>query len=106
MKRAPLAIALIAVGMLLVILYTQVTLFVIQPIGALPEGVTLVITRGQKLNFVDSADALCQREMGGVNLLCRAAVIGAVSKNANILVRLPYSQTLYEISTGGKIYDK
>jgi hypothetical protein len=78
-----------------------ITIFVVQPIGALPEGRTVVIARLTKLNFIDSADAFC-----GVSLLCRAAVLGKVTKEASILLRLPYSATLYQISTGGKHYDR
>lgn len=44
--------------------------------------------------------------MGGVSLLCRAAVLGAVAKNSTILLRLPYSETLYLISTGGHVYER
>jgi hypothetical protein len=83
-----------------------VTIFVIQPIGALPEGRTIIVSRLTKLHFIDSPDALCEREMGGVNLLCRAMVAGRVAQEATIIARLPYSSTLYGISTGGKYYDR
>lgn len=83
-----------------------VTIFVIQPIGALPEGRTVVITRLTNLNFIDSADAFCDRKMGGVSLLCRGAVLGRVGQEAKILLRLPYSETLYGISTGGKSFSR
>lgn len=82
-----------------------VTLFVVQPIGALPEGRTVVIYRLNNLNFVDSADAFCARKMGGVSLLCRGIVIGQVAKQDNIIARLPYSKALYDISTGGVSYE-
>jgi hypothetical protein len=83
-----------------------ITIFVIQPIGALPDGRTLVITRLTNLYFIDSADAFCDRKMGGVSLLCRAAVLGRVAKETSILLRLPYSETLYRISTGGKSFGR
>lgn len=51
------------------------TIFVIQPIGALPEGRTLVISRLNTLNFIDSADAWCDRKLGGVSLLCRMSAL-------------------------------
>lgn len=85
---------------------TQVTIFVIQPLGALPEGRTIVIPRGERMQFIDSADAVCEREQGGVNLLCRGMVLAAIGKNDNVLLRLPYSETLYLHSTGGKTYGK
>lgn len=99
-------VALIAVAFVAIFMYTQLTLFVIQPLGAIPEGRTLVIWRTGKLKFIDSADGVCVREMGGLSLLCRMAVLGAVAKNSTILVRLPYSETLYLISTGGKKYER
>ncbi|TWB62224.1 hypothetical protein FBZ92_105159 [Nitrospirillum viridazoti] len=88
------------------ILYTQISIFVVQPIGSLPEGRTLVISRLNKMNFVDSADAMCARIQGGVNLLCRGMVLGTIVKNSTIYLRLPYSEWLYGISTDGKKYDR
>lgn len=102
-KKAAIFLAILAV---LLIIYTQITLFVIPPIGALPEGKTIVITRLNKTEFIDSPDAMCERIQGGVSLLCRGMVMGAVANNATILVRLPYSSWLYSISTGGKSYDR
>ena len=58
------------------------------------------------MNFIDSADAVCDRKLGGVSLLCRAAVLGRVTKESSIILRLPYSETLYSISTGGKSYSR
>ena len=56
--------------------YFFLTVFVIQAIGALPEGRTLVTARVGKIRFLDSADAICEREMGGVSLLCRSMMMG------------------------------
>ena len=83
-----------------------VTIFVIQPIGAVPQGRTLIITRLNTMQFIDSADAWCERRAGGVSLLCRGAVMARVADQASILGRLPYSETLYKISTEGKSYDR
>ena len=85
---------------------TQFTLFVVQPIGAIPDGRTLLIGRLAGSNFVDSPDAMCERIQDGVSLLCRGMVMGQVGKNATIYLRLPYSETLYMWSTGGKTYDR
>lgn len=90
----------------LIIAAQFLTIFVIQPIAAVPDGRTVIITRLTTLNFVDSADAVCERKLGGVSLLCRGAVMGRVAKESRILLRLPYSETLYSISTGGKSYDR
>lgn len=85
---------------------TQITLFVVQPIGAVPEGRTVVLKRLEGLRFIDSADAYCEREAGGVSLLCRAAVLGKVATEDNILLRLPYSEALYLWSTDGRTYGR
>lgn len=105
-KKKPkdwLWVLLILAGLLA---YTQLTIFVIQPIGALPEGRTVVMLRMNKTEFVDSPDAICEREMGGVSLLCRGMMAAGIVSKATILARLPYSSTLYQISTGGKTYEK
>src|SRR5690349_20359507 len=85
--------------------YTQRMLFVVQPIGANPDGVTLVIWRREGTNFIDSADAICERKMSKVNLICRGAVLSAIAKG-EILLRLPYWEALYSISTGGVHYER
>ena len=90
------------------VIYTQITIFVVQPLGAVPEGRTLILWRRQKTNFIDSADAFCAREMGGVSLLCRVGVLGGIARDEGkgILLRMPYSESLYLISTGGVTYEK
>lgn len=99
-------VMLIVLAVTFIVIYTQITLFVIPPIGALPEGRTIVITRLNKTEFIDSPDAMCERIQGGVSLLCRGVVMGAVVDKATILARLPYSSWLYRISTDGKSYDR
>lgn len=74
-----------------------IRVFVIQPIGAVPEGATVVISGVKKLNAIDSPDAVCDR-YGTVNLICRAAVLANVADNGKILLRLPYSPFLYHLS--------
>jgi hypothetical protein len=100
---------LLGVGLIVgsLIIATQfITVFVIQPIGAVPEGRTVIITRLSNLNFIDSADGWCDRNMGGVSLLCRMMVIGKVGKEAHIIARLPYSKFLYQLTTNGKTYER
>jgi len=101
------AIALVVGSVFLLAVASQfITIFIIQPIGAVPEGQTMIIWRMKSLNFIDSADAWCEREQGGVNLLCRIGVLGRVAENGQILVRLPYSEALYKFSTGGNTYTR
>ena len=99
-------VAIVSTIILMIVFYTQITLFVVQPIGAVPEGRTLVMLRLNKTEFIDSADAMCEREMGSVSLLCRGMMMAAVANKGTILFRLPYSEFLYSISTGGKEYDR
>ena len=103
MKKPAIITASIFV-ILSIVAYTQLTLFVIQPIGAIPEGKTLIIARMNKTEFIDSADAMCEREMGGVSLFCRMGAIAGVINNTKIFARLPYSEWLYSFSTGGQSY--
>lgn len=98
--------ALIACLLLAGIIYSQLTIFIVPPIGAIPEGKTVVMLRLNKTEFIDSPDAMCERIQGGVSLLCRGMVMGAVVKNTKILIRLPYADWLYLISTGGKRFDR
>ncbi len=106
MRRKIWVALAITFAVLALLAYTQLTIFVVQPIGALPEGKTLVILRLNKTEFIDSADAMCEREMGGVSIMCRLGMLAAVAKNGTILMRLPYSETLYDISTGGVRYER
>jgi hypothetical protein len=106
MKLTVTAIVLLVLVAAAAITSTQITVFVIQPIGAVPEGRTLIISRLNNLNFVDSADAFCQRTVGNVSLLCRGAVLARIANVATVHARLPYSEALYEYSTGGAVYAK
>lgn len=99
-------IAVVLSVILIIVFCTQITIFVIQPIGAMPEGKTFVMLRMNKTKFIDSADAMCAREMDGVSLLCRGMTMGAVMNKGTILFRLPYIEFLYDISTDGKKYGR
>lgn len=99
-------ISLVALVTIAIAVYTQITIFVVPPIGAVPEGRTVIMLRLNKTNFIDSADAMCERIQGGVSLMCRGLTMAAVVNNTKILARLPYSRSLYLVSTGGKTYDR
>ncbi|MBO4311705.1 MAG: hypothetical protein J5828_01750, partial [Desulfovibrionaceae bacterium] len=73
--------------------YNSFTLFVIQPIGALPEGRTVLIERGPDMPFIDSADAMCKRRAGYVSLLCRGMALKDAA-GRKIYARFPYSEWL------------
>ena len=106
MKKKGTVLSLVVLVVVVLIAYTQLTLFVVPPIGAVPEGKTVVILRLNKTNFIDSPDALCERIQGGVSLLCRGAMLGGVLEKSKIIMRLPYSESLYLMSTNGKTYSR
>jgi len=106
MKKNKTIFTLFAIVISSIIIYTQLTFFIVPPIGAIPQGKTVVILRLNKTNFIDSPDAMCDRLQGGVSLLCRGIMLGGVLKKSKILLRLPYSHSLYLISTNGKTYNK
>lgn len=86
----------------------SLTFFVIPPIGGLPEGRTLVILKREKTRFIDSPDAFCARERGGVSPECRAAVLKGILDQGSgpVLLTLPYSHWLYLLSTDGTEYER
>lgn len=75
--------------------------YTIQPIGALPEGRTLVVWRASGEPFFNSPDAMCLERLGGVSILCRMVAIGT-APSERIIVRLPYVRFAYLASTGGR----
>lgn len=86
--------------------YNYLTIFVVQPIGAMPQGAGVVVWRKSNTKFIDSPDALCDRTTGGVSLLCRGMAVKAVMEDNKVLFRIGYSEWLYDISTGGKRWDR
>lgn len=104
--KGRVAIAAIVLLAIVSIAATQVTIFVVPRIGAVPDGRTLVINRLTNTNFIDSPDAICERIQDGVSLLCRGLILARVADEATVFVRLPYSHRLYLISTDGREYDR
>jgi hypothetical protein len=103
MKKALIAASF---ALLCLAIYTQITIFAVPPIGAVPEGRTVIMLRLNKMNFIDSADAMCVRIQGYVSLMCRGMTMAGVVKATTIIARLPYSETIYKISTGGNTYER
>lgn len=89
MKPA-LLISLVIVALLGIAYAAGVRIFIVKPIGAVPEGRTVIVFGASGLNAVDSPDAFCLRNQGNVTLICRAAAISAVVNKGKILLRLPY----------------
>ncbi|WOC15467.1 hypothetical protein [Pseudochrobactrum sp. MP213Fo] len=75
-----------------------IRVIVIQPIGALPAGVTAIVLGLHNAKFIDSPDAICNRTQGGVSLICRGITAGTIAQKGTILLRLPYSEFLFRLS--------
>jgi hypothetical protein len=75
--------------------------YTIQPIGALPEGRTLVVWRASGEPFFNSPDAMCLKRVGSVSLMCRLIALGEAPTD-RIVLRLPYIASAYRASTGGR----
>ena len=84
-------------------------IFVVQPIGMLPTGATIIYWRhGLNLPFVASADRILDDTDSGVSLLGRGIVLATLAKPImeRKIMSVRYSETLYLISTKGKSYKK
>ena len=80
-------------------------LYSIQPIGALPEGSTVLVWREKGEPFFNSADALCLERTGGVSLMCRAMAMGQAPTD-RIVLRLPFQKWAYTWSTDGQEFSR
>jgi hypothetical protein len=83
---------------------SPVGVYTVQPIGALPEGVTLIVWRAGQEPFFNSPDAMCLKIQGYVNLLCRGVALGEAPAD-RIIMRLPYIEWAYLMSTGGQTFE-
>jgi hypothetical protein len=85
-------------------------IFVIQPIGAIPDGVTIVYWRIglPNLPFIASADGLLDNTGVGVSLLGRGIMLATFAETITerSIIRFGYSETLYLWSTDGKKFEK
>jgi hypothetical protein len=102
------AIWIVIAGLVIVWFIIRPGVFTVQPIGALPEGVTIVYhSRNPDMPFFSSPDGLCLQMQGGVSLLCRMTALGAAGDLTDrIILRLPYSHWAYLRSTGGLEFDQ
>jgi hypothetical protein len=105
-KLIIISISILAIGLFFRIFCG---IFVIQPIGAIPKGATIVYWRmGINLPFIASADGILEKSDVGVSLLGRGMVLAKFAKpiKEKEIFRIGYSETLYLWSTGGKKYEK
>lgn len=96
---------LIVSAVLAVLFYLFCGFYTIQPIGALPEGKTLVVWREGDEPFFNSPDATCIRRVGYVSLMCRGMAMGSGPID-RIIIRLPYQAWAYSISTDGQEFNR
>lgn len=90
-------------------IYFTMGVFVVQPLGAVPDGTTVLYWRiGTNLPFISSADGLILEKGQSVSLLSRGIVLGAVGEaiKDRKIINLPYSESLYLYSTGGTQFKK
>jgi len=107
-QNASLIRIIIYILIFVVIMFFTTGIFIVQPIGALPEGASIVYWRlGTSMPFITSADGMLSKSDAGVSILGRGIALGTILgkiKDRKI-VSLPYSRTLYLISTGGREYE-
>ena len=102
-------VLIISIVVFLIFIRTTIGIFVIQPIGAIPEGTTIVYWRvGTNFDFVESADGLVQKTGAGLSLFTRGIALAAAAEPVvqREIFRMPYSSFLYGLTTGGEYYDK
>jgi hypothetical protein len=98
-------VALLTLLVAFVIAWQFLGLYTVQPIGALPEGRTLLVLRAGDEPFFNSPDGTCLRRTGSVSLMCRMAALGAAPLD-RIVLRMPYMAWAYAASTGGAEFDR
>jgi len=92
---------LIILALLVMFLYQILGIIVIEPIGLIPEGVTIVYVRyNTKMKFMTSPDKMITDAGMEDSLITRLAVFTAIGEliEEKEVIRLPYSETLYELT--------
>lgn len=108
-KNGKKGIVLLLVVAIMAFIYFFTGFFVVQPIGAIPEGVTIWYFRNDiNLPFISSPDGIMLEKEGHVNLLGRAIKLSSVmdSLEGKRICNLPYQKWMYKISTKGQEFEK
>lgn len=86
---------------ILLVFYTQVTIFVIPPTAEHPQGSTLITSRvryfNYKTSFVDSVERVCRRTQGNASPFCLDTTSQAMSASSKSYMHLPYNRLLHLI---------
>ena len=104
-KRRSSPWAYIVLGIILLLVVSRMGFYTVQPLGALPKGITLLVWRSSGESFFNSPDATCLHAQGGVSMLCRGIAIGQAPVD-RVIVRLPYMEWAYLASTGGSTFSE
>ena len=98
-------IAIATLLLLLVVgtLVARLELFSIQPLGAVPDGLTLLVWRHPGEPFFNSLDGSCERSEGALSVACRGRAIVAAPIE-RIVWRLPYLDWAYRASVTRQTY--
>lgn len=91
--------------MFFVLVFFFTGFFVVQPLGMLPDGITIWYFRiGLNMPFISSSDGLSLKHIGNVSLFSRMGAMSAVMDEIKdkIICRLPYQRWMYLISTDGQ----
>ncbi|MEN8214252.1 MAG: hypothetical protein ABFR19_07800 [Pseudomonadota bacterium] len=94
---------MLAIGipvLLVAVAYSQLTLFIMPPVGLTPDGKTLVMRRLDQGDFIDCAESLCYRRHTWVSPLCLFSTTSRALESPTVLASLPYSEYLYRVSVG------
>jgi len=109
-NRKPLLIGIFIVLAFIFIIGWGITgFFVVQPIGSLPDGVTIWYVRaGSNMPFISSPDGLSLKASGSVSLMSRGIALSQFAGNFEdkIIARLGYSSWMYSVSTNGASFDQ
>lgn len=106
MIKKIIAIFVVLIIAISVFAYNKITIFTVQPIGAIPDGVTIVMWKKGDMRLFESPDGLCMQRVGSVSLLCRMTMLGNAIDEDNVLIRLPYSEYAYLKSTNDRKFDR
>lgn len=84
----------------------KITVFSVQPIGSIPDGISIIMWKKGDEPFFNSPDAICLKIQGGVSLLCRGMALNKYFEEENVIFRMKYKEDFYLRSTGGRRYDR
>jgi hypothetical protein len=106
--RKPIIITALILALILSI-YASFGIFIIQPIGAIPKGITIIYFRlGLNIPFISSPDGLVIDSGNELSIWARLGAMASVAEpiSKRTILRLDYSESLYLISTNGKSFEK